>query len=124
MEKSAQIDVFYDGGCPICRWEVDLYSRMDRAGQILWTDIEALSDDALPRGKTREDLLGKFHVRETQIQDVWHIGVDAFARIWQALPGLRHIAFLFRLPVIRQAAMISYRLFLKWQSWHRRRRQS
>lgn len=123
MTKTQQIEVYYDGGCPICRWEVDLYSRMDSGGQIRWTDIEALTDGELPADKTREDLLGKFHVRETQDTQLWYIGVDAFARIWRALPGLRHAAFIFRLPIIRQAAMASYRVFLKWQSWHRRHRR-
>ena len=50
-------------------------------------------------------------------------GVDAFARIWRALPGFRHGAFLFRVPVIRQLTMLAYKLFLKWQSWHRKHRR-
>ncbi len=122
MNPSPKVNVYFDGGCPICRWEVDLYARMDKANNIIWTDIESLTDAALPDGKTREDLLGKFHAQEKGEGGTWHIGVDAFARIWKALPGLRHIAFVFRLPIIRQAAMLAYRIFLKWQSWHRRRR--
>ena len=129
MESFPQIDVYFDGGCPICRWEVDLYARMDRKGAICWTDIETLTDETLPIGKTRQELLGKFHVREIGETETigtsdWHIGVDAFTRIWKSLPRLRRAAFIFRLPIIRQAAMLSYRLFLKWQSWHRQHRRA
>ena len=122
--KSKKIEVFYDGDCPVCRWEIRLYDRFDKSANIVWTDIETLPDDALPTGKTRTDLLGKFHVRELESEpsQIWHIGVDAFARIWRALPGFRHFAFLFSLPIIRQLTMVAYRLFLKWQSWDRRRR--
>ncbi len=122
------IQVFYDGECPICAWEVDLYARADRHGRILWTDITGLGEGELPAGKSREDLLGVFHVRdvlgrpESQSLTEWHLGVDAFARIWRVLPGFRHFAFLFGVPGLRQLAGLGYRLFLKWQSWHRRRR--
>jgi len=121
MNPAPEIDVYYDGECPICRWEVDLYQRMDKAARIRWSDITAMREAQLPRGKTRADLLGKFHAREIkgQTQEPWHIGIDAFARIWRALPGLRHAAFIFRLPVIRQIAGLAYLGFLRWQRWHR-----
>lgn len=130
MTPMPQIEVYYDGDCPICLWEVGLYGRMDKAGLIRWTNISELLSYQLPKGKTRAALLGKFHVREINDAEAaaitdptWHVGVDAFARIWRALPGLRHMAFIFRLPLIRQASMLAYRVFLKWQSWHRKHRR-
>lgn len=120
-QSAPQIEVFYDGECPICAWEVALYGRMDKVAKIEWTAVEGLSDAALPVGKSRAELLGKFHVRERGSAD-WHIGVDAFARIWRALPGLRHLAFLFSVPGIRQLAKGGYVIFLRWQRWHRKRR--
>lgn len=128
MTLTPEIEVFYDGDCPVCRWEVRLYDRMDQRGAVLWTDIGELAPHDLPRGKTQDDLLGRFHVRDVTTQDhggrvePWFIGVDAFARIWRVLPGLRYFAGLFRVPGIRQLTMVAYRLFLKWQRWHRRRR--
>lgn len=129
--KSNKIEVFYDGDCPVCLWEIRLYNRFDKAANIIWTDIETLEDAALPNNKTRTDLLGKFHVREFAVKElenkqpeIWYIGVDAFARIWRALPGFRYFAFLFSLPVIRQVTKLAYRAFLKWQRWHRYRRQA
>ena len=123
MPATAEIEVFYDGHCPICIWEVKLYRRMDRAGHIKWTAIETLTRGDLPVEKSADDLLGKFHVRDLNAnEDDWHIGVDAFARIWRALPGLKYFAGLFAVPGIRQLAMAGYKVFLKWQARHRAKR--
>lgn len=122
MQTNQSITVFYDGECPVCQLEVRWYEKLQRNGSIIWTDIVSLDDDALPEGKTREALLGKFHVRDDAGQ--WHIGVDAFARIWLNLPYLRHGAFVFRLPVIRQVAGVAYLGFLRWQRWDRQRRHA
>ncbi|MGB3455501.1 MAG: DUF393 domain-containing protein [Litorimonas sp.] len=125
MSAAPHIEVFHDGDCPVCRWEVALYERFDVHDRVVWTDIAATDDERLPRGKARSELLGVFHVRElgpSGPSETWHVGVDAFARIWRALPGFRHAAFLFSVPGLRQLAEVGYRLFLKWQSWHRVRR--
>lgn len=129
MIAPPDIEVFYDGQCPVCIWEVRLYGRMDTAGRVRWTDVGGLAPEELPAGKTHDALLGRFHVRDLEAATVddpvvqsWHMGVDAFARIWRVLPGLHYFAGLFRVPGIRQLTMVAYRLFLKWQSWHRRRR--
>jgi len=127
--SDSDIEVFYDGECPVCRWEVRLYSRMDKLGKIRWTDIGRLAPEDLPAGKVHEDLLGRFHVQDLETPGArqrtsqpWHIGVDAFARIWRVLPGLRYFAGLFSIPGIRQLTMLAYRAFLQWQRRHRRRR--
>ena len=123
MPATAEIEVFYDGHCPICIWEVKIYRRMDKASRVKWTAIETLSIDDLPAGKTADDLLRKFHVRDLPAGGGdWYIGVDAFARIWRVLPGLKYFAGLFAVPGIRQLAMAGYKLFLKWQARHRAKR--
>jgi predicted DCC family thiol-disulfide oxidoreductase YuxK len=120
-----ELEVYHDGECPVCRMEVRYYRRLDKAGRIRWTDIVALADSELPAGKTRAELLGRFHAREPGEAggSVWHVGVDAFARIWQALPGFRHFAWIFSVPGIRQAAKLAYLGFLRWQAKDRARRQ-
>ncbi|WP_306119589.1 MULTISPECIES: DUF393 domain-containing protein [unclassified Roseitalea] len=117
----APIEVFYDGGCPVCRMEVGYFDRHDRAGTIDWIDITGLADAELPPAKSRQELLGRFHVRERGC-DRWHVGVDAFARIWRQLPVWRRFAFVFGVPGFRQLAELGYRVFLRWQRWHRARR--
>ena len=121
-KPGSALAVWYDGDCPVCRQEVALYSRIDRERRIDWIDIVGLTDPQLPEGKSRADLLGRFHARKND--GPWQIGVDAFADIWAKLPGLRWGAFLFRTPLIRQAAQLFYLGFLRWQRRHRARRGS
>ncbi|MEM8813963.1 MAG: DUF393 domain-containing protein [Pseudomonadota bacterium] len=116
------LQVFFDGDCPICRFEVDFYARRDAVGRIAWIDITRLDETALPAGKTREDLLNRFHVRDDL--GVWHVGVDAFQRIWRELPGFRRVAGVFSVPGLRGLAEIGYRLFLTWQQRDRKRRDA
>ena len=115
-----RLTVYYDGECPVCRIEVAFYRRRDKAGHLAWIDITRLSDADLPAGKSRDDLLRRFHVADRS--GAWHVGVDAFAAIWNALPGFRHLAWLFRAPGLRQCAGLGYRGFLFWQQRHRVRR--
>lgn len=119
-----RIEVFHDGDCPVCRLEIAFYGKVDRTGRIAWTDIMLLRDAEIPDGKTRADLLGRFHVRDlpTKPGEHWHVGVDAFARIWRELPGFRWFAWTFSVPGVRQLAEIAYRGFLAWQTRHRARR--
>ena len=121
-QPAIPLSVWYDGDCPVCRQEVALYRRIDRDDRIEWIDILALADDKLPAGKTRQELLGRFHAQEGNGR--WKIGVDAFAAIWQQLPALKRFAFLFRLPIIRQLAQVGYLGFLRWQRHHRARRSA
>ena len=115
-----QLTIFYDGECPICRMEVNYYERLDRSDALVWQDICELSDAQLPTGKTREVLLGKFHVQEPTGD--WHVGVDAFSAIWTRLPVFRRLAWIFRTPGLRQIAELGYRGFLAWQRRHRQKR--
>jgi predicted DCC family thiol-disulfide oxidoreductase YuxK len=120
-----ELEVFHDGECPVCRMEVRYYRRLDKAGRIRWTDIVALADSEMPAGKTRAELLGRFHARELHNSDDsgWHVGVDAFARIWRELPGFRYLAWIFAVPGIRQIAKLAYLGFLRWQARDRARRE-
>jgi len=124
------IEVLHDGDCPVCQLEIRFYNRIDRAGRIRWTDITGLSHAELPTGKSRDDLLGKFHVRNLPATgglatnaDQWFIGVDAFARIWRELPGFKWFAWIFSVPGIRQLAQLAYLGFLRWQAQHRTKRK-
>jgi hypothetical protein len=116
---------------------------MDKAGRIAWTDIVTLGELELPAGKRRADLLGRFHVREivagpgqlpgpasgpgfpdpsARPSVDWLVGVDAFARIWRELPAFRHLAWVFSVPGIRQAAELAYLAFVRWQARRREAR--
>ena len=115
----SEIEVFHDGDCPVCRLEIAFYRRIDRSGRIAWTDIVPLAVHELPEGKSRAELLGRFHVRDLDAPDSWHVGVDAFARIWRTLPGFKWFAWIFAVPGIRQLAQLAYLGFIRWQARRR-----
>ncbi len=124
MDYEPNIEVFYDGDCPVCRWEIKFYERLDKQCRISWTNILVLNATDLPKGKNTADLLGKFHVRNLPAQpdQHWHIGVDAFARIWRELPFFKYFAWLFSVPGIRQLAQLAYLGFIRWQAGQRAKR--
>ena len=47
-----EVEVFYDGECPLCVREIRMLRRMDRAGGILFTDIATPDFDASAVGLT------------------------------------------------------------------------
>jgi predicted DCC family thiol-disulfide oxidoreductase YuxK len=123
MSSASKMTAFYDGECPVCRLEVRHYQRI--GGDVVeWVDVCALPDVELARlagGKSRDDLLGAMHVRDGAS---WRIGVDAFPALWARMPVWRRFTWLFHVPGLRPLAGVGYRLFLRWQRWHRARRGS
>ena len=102
-----QVTVWYDGACPLCRREIALMRRLDRRGLIDFVDVVSENPDC---PIDRSELLARFHAREGgQIYD----GAAAFAAMWRAIPWLRPMGLLARLPVLAGLLELGYRLFLK-----------
>jgi len=103
-------EVFYDGGCPLCRREIDWLMRRDRLKRIRFTDINAPGFAASSLGLTDVQLLQEIHGR---LPDGTIIrGVEVFRQLYGAI-GFHWMAACSRLPVIRQALDIGYHLFAK-----------
>jgi predicted DCC family thiol-disulfide oxidoreductase YuxK len=104
-----EFTVFYDGGCPACNREIDIYRCRERGGRIDWV---GLSDGAAMR------LLHAIGADGTR-----HVGIDAFIEIWCRVPGFRPLARIASLPGVRHGAQAAYRLFaLRLRPRLRRRR--
>ena len=86
--------MFYDGGCPLCRREVAHYRRLDRRDRIDWVDISRDPETLAVLGVTLEQAMARLHVQDPQGRLL--TGVPAFAAVWDALPGYRHLARLVR----------------------------
>ncbi|HEY4329010.1 MAG TPA: DUF393 domain-containing protein, partial [Phycisphaerae bacterium] len=80
-----KLQVFYDGGCPICRREVGYYRRRDRLGRIEWVDIAAEGFDAREYGLDAVRVHQVMHVRMGDGRVFTE--VRAFVKIWEALPA-------------------------------------
>lgn len=86
FENKFDISVFFDGACPLCSREIEVYKRKDSLHKIEFIDIAAPGFNAEDYGFVARDVRLSLHVKNYQSQKVSK-GVDAFLEIWQHLPG-------------------------------------
>lgn len=104
----SDVTVWYDGACPLCVREIAFMRRLDRHGAIAFVD--AAHGAPLDCPIAPEDLLARFHVREGERV---LSGAAAFAAMYRAIPLLRPIGQLARLPVLDRLFDRAYRAFLR-----------
>ena len=113
--RVAQLEVFYDGDCPLCRREIGLLKRWDRQGRILFTDIAAAEFDAAAAGVPFDMLMSEIHARLPDGR--WIRGVEVFRQLYAAV-GFGWLIPPTRWPGVAQLLDAGYRLFarnrLKW----------
>lgn len=107
---NAQLQVLFDGGCPLCRREIAYYRRLQALESIEWLDISQ-EQQRLPEGIDRCHALQRFHLVSAE-GEVWQ-GARAFLRLWRALPGWRFLGYLFSIPPLPSLLELAYRGFLK-----------
>ena len=104
------IEVFYDGGCPLCMREIRMLKGRDRRQRIRFVDIAADGFDAASVGLTWETLMDRIHCRlpdGTLVE-----GVEVFRRLYTAV-GFGPLVALTRLPGITQLLNLAYHAFAK-----------
>jgi predicted DCC family thiol-disulfide oxidoreductase YuxK len=104
----SRLTVWYDGQCPLCRREIALIRRLDRAAAIRFVDVAEAEPASCPMD--RDALLARFHAEEN---GVMYSGAAAFAAMWRSIPLLRPIGLLARAPVALFLLERAYRLFLR-----------
>jgi len=105
--------MFYDGGCPLCRKEVNHYIQLDKQAKINWLDIHA---DPTPLNNiniSQATAMQRLHVldKHGKVQS----GAWAFATIWEDLPYYRHLAKLVRWLHVLPLMDFAYRHFARWR---------
>lgn len=111
------LTVWYDGACPLCRREIGLYRGLPSTTPICFADVSDATQP-LPHGRTREQMLARFHVRGPDGQ--MRSGARAFLALWATLPGWRWLALLGRVPGMPWVMERSYRIFLRARPWLQR----
>jgi len=106
--SAAAVTVWYDGACPLCRREIGLVRRLDRAGRIAFEDVSG-PDASCPID--RAALLARFHAREGDGPVL--IGAAAFAAMWRAVPLLRPLGLAARRPRVLALLDRAYAAFLR-----------
>lgn len=109
-ESTWEIEVFYDGDCPLCRREVDLLTRWDRHSRIRRTNIATPDFHAEAFGISQERLMAEIHGRLPD--GSWITGVEVFRRLYSAV-GLRWLVAPTRWPGIRWMMDLGYGLFAR-----------
>jgi len=109
--------MLFDGGCPLCRREVDHYRRLDSAAAVDWVDITAEPRRLAPFAITPVAAMRHLHVidRQGRLQ----VGAWAFAAIWDELPYYRWLGRVVRLP---GALPLLDRVYRRFADWRFRRR--
>lgn len=116
MATEDRITVWYDGACPLCLREIAVMRRLDWRDAINFVDV---SDNA-PVGCPidQEELLSRFHASDG---GKLLSGAAAFAAMWRAIPLLRPLGLMARIPVVLGFLERTYALFLrhrpKLQRW-------
>lgn len=108
--KCVELEVFFDGGCPLCLREINFLNRRDRHGKIKFTDIDAPDFAPESCGKTYDELMAQIYGRLPD--GTWITGVEVFRRLYSAV-GFGPLVMLTRLPVISQFMDLGYRIFAK-----------
>jgi predicted DCC family thiol-disulfide oxidoreductase YuxK len=104
------LELYFDGACPLCAREVAFLRRLDRGGRIRFTDIAAPGFDAPATGIAWQDLMDRIHARLADGTVVE--GVEAFRRL-SSLLGFGWLVAPTRLPGVRQLLDLAYRTFAK-----------
>jgi predicted DCC family thiol-disulfide oxidoreductase YuxK len=107
---SNELEVFYDGSCPLCAREIGFYRRRVGADAISWVDVSKMTVAELAPGLSKTRALARFHVL-TPTGDVLS-GAEAFARIWVSLPGFRWLGLTYRFRPMAWLLETSYNGFL------------
>ncbi|UWQ95082.1 DUF393 domain-containing protein [Rhodobacteraceae bacterium M385] len=112
--------ILYNDRCPICRAEMRHYTRRAEAANASLVFVDVNSIDTAQWALTETQASRRLHAKLPDGQVI--SGIDAFAAIWDHLPGLRWMARTVRLPVVgaifallydRVAAPLLYRMHLR-----------
>lgn len=86
VSNQPKLKVWFDGACPMCRREIALMRRLDRADAIAFVDVADGDDPSCPIDQ--RELLARFHAEE---DGAVVSGAAAFAAMWRAIPALRFL---------------------------------
>ncbi|MEO1038693.1 MAG: DUF393 domain-containing protein [Pseudomonadota bacterium] len=104
--REAELTVFYDASCPLCRAEIGFYQR--RGAEARFVDVsEGL---AAPDGVSCRQAMARFHVQDGDGEV--RSGAAAFAALWRVTPGWRWLGRIGGVPPFVWIGEGLYRIFL------------
>lgn len=113
MPNLEKTTVFYDGGCPLCRREIDHYRRIDLTRRIRWLDVTREHEALYEYDLSVHAAMERLHVMDRY--GVWHSGAYGFAAMWEELPRYHWLARVLRRARMLPALDIIYKPFARWR---------
>lgn len=110
VSPGKDVEVFFDGECPLCMREIRMLRARDHAQKIQFTDIASPAFDAAQYGTTQSALMER--IRGRLPDGTWIEGVEVFRRLWGAV-GFRRLVALSRLWGISHVLRGLYTVFAK-----------
>jgi predicted DCC family thiol-disulfide oxidoreductase YuxK len=108
-EPAAPLTVAYDGECPLCRAAARRLEKLDSNGRLTLVPFQELvPGDHESRGSRLGELAGALHVFRPDGSSV--SGGHAVLEVAAAVPRLRPVAALGRLPIVNRLVDPLYRL--------------
>ncbi len=107
MPNKHNLNVWFDGGCPLCRREIAFMRKLDRKRAITFIDVASSTTNCQ---LDRTTLLARFHAEEN---GELLSGAAAFAAMWRAIPVLRPVGLAARNTWILAVLERCYLVFLK-----------
>ncbi len=108
-ENNTSCKVFYDGSCPLCKREIQLYSKLDKEKEIEWFDVSK-PESSIPVDVPRDQLLSRIHLLDSE--GSLQVGAAAFFYIWKKIPGWRWLGNLKKNKFVFIMAEVFYEVFL------------
>ena len=104
------VEVFFDGACPLCMREIRMLRRLDRAARIRFTDIADPAFDPEPLGLDYPALMERIRGRLPSGELIE--GVEVFRRLYSAV-GFGPAVAVTRVPGVSHLLDAGYRMFAR-----------
>ena len=115
--ESYALTVFFDGGCPLCRREIEHYRTLKALAPIQWIDATQSDDLLSAHGLDRLQALQRFHVLDAS--GSFHVGARGFLALWSQLPYYRALSGIVRILHLQSVLDWGY---VRFADWHFQRR--
>lgn len=102
----AELTLYFDSACPLCRTEMSRLRRWDRAGRLAFVDMSAPGFDPAPLGVTLAAMNAELH--GLRADGAMLVGTDAILEAY-TLAGHGWLAWPLRIRLLRPMLASAYR---------------
>ena len=110
MNDTFDVEVYFDGECPLCMREIRMLQRLDKGARIRFTDIAARDFEPATTGLSMATLMDRILGRLPTGERIE--GVEVFRRLYRAV-GFGWLLAWTAWPGFRTIADAAYRVFAK-----------